>query len=43
MKYMLLIYADPEGFAALNPAEAQAAIRAASLPEALATRLARGR
>lgn len=28
MKYMLLIYADPEGFAALKPAEAQAAMAA---------------
>jgi hypothetical protein len=28
MKYMLLIYADPVGFAALKPAEAQAAMAA---------------
>jgi hypothetical protein len=28
MKYMLLIYADPDGFAALKPAEAHAAMAA---------------
>ncbi|HSM96266.1 MAG TPA: YciI family protein [Rhizomicrobium sp.] len=36
MKYMLLVYADPDGFAALKPAEAQAAMAGyAAFTEAL--------